>query len=361
MRFRSSALLARAAARLPFEIGVADVHRVTDEQLREVWLHARLGVLVASAFAIVMAVYWQGTVPASLLQGWLVAKLGVAGVRVIQAYAYFHNPHSGGARWRRATLVMLALDGAVWGVAGCWLALQAMPVASFGLAALAAVSCVATFGLQVSSRATAAYVVPILVPSILGALWRTDETGAVGCISLTLLLLLQLATAYRTELRWAERQLLRLQAQRLAQEKDDALALALRQSSLKSQFFANVSHELRTPLHGILGLARLLHLELAEPAQRRRVELIDASGTHLLALINDLLVVSRVEAGQFALRPQPFELVAQIEQVADVCAVRAQAQGLAFVCRIELEQPACGPITLGYGSHFGLGLFTATP
>ena len=339
MRLRSPVLLARAASRLQFDIGAADAHRVTDEQLREVWLHVRLGALVASTFAIVMVAYWQGALPAPLLQAWLVAKLGVAGVRLIQAYVYFRDPQAGGARWRHATLALLVLDGAVWGVAGWWLAMQPAPIASFSFAVLAAVSCVATFGLQVSLMATAAYVVPILVPTLLGAAWRADETGAVGCISLTMLLLLQLATAYRSELRWSERQLLRLQAQHLAQEKVDALALALRQSSLKSQFFANVSHELRTPLHGILGLARLLHLDSVEPGQRRRVELIDASGTHLLGLINDLLDVSRMEAGQFALRPEAFELVAQIDQVADVCAARAQVQGLAFVRRIELDQP----------------------
>lgn len=339
MHFRSSGLLARAASRLPFDIGVADAHRVTDEQLREVWLHSRLGVVVASAFAAVMVVYWQGTLPASLLLAWLATKLAIAGVRLIQAYAYFRDPQSGGARWRHATLAMLTLDGVIWGIAGGWLAMQAVSVATFGLAVMAAVSCVATFGLQVSLLATSAYVVPILVLTILGALWRADETGAVGCVSLSMLLLLQLATAYRSELRWSERQLLRLQAQRLAQEKADALALALRQSSLQSQFFTNVSHELRTPLHGILGLARLLQLESVDPGQRRRAELIDASGTHLLGLINDLIDVSRIEAGEFALRPQPFELVAQIEQVADVCAARAQVQGLAFTCRIELEQP----------------------
>jgi len=320
-------------------MAAGDAHRVTDEQLREVWLHSRVGVLVASAFAVVMVVYWQGTLPASLLQTWLAAKLGVAGLRTIQAYAYFTDREAGGVRWRNATLTMVALDGAIWGVAGCWLAMQSVPVAMFCLAALAAVSCVATFGLQVSLMATAAYVVPILVPTIAGALWRGDEISGVGGISLTMLLLLQLATAYRSELRWSERQLLRLQAQHLAQEKADALAHALRQSSLQSQFFTNVSHELRTPLHGILGLASLLLLESAEPVQRRRAELIDASGTHLLELINDLLDVSRIEAGQFALRPQPFDLVAQVEQVADVCAVRAQAQGLAFVRRIELERP----------------------
>jgi len=339
MRLRSPVLLARAASRLRFDIGATDALRVTDEQLREVWLHVRLGALVASTFAIVMAAYWQGVLPTPLLQAWLVAKLGVAAVRLIQAYVYFRDPQAGGARWRHATLALLVLDGAVWGVAGWWLAMQSAPLASFSFAVLAAVSCVATFGLQVSLMATAAYVVPILVPTILGAAWRADETGAVGCISLTMLLLLQLATAYRSELRWSERQLLRLQAQHLAQEKVDALALALRQSSLKSQFFANVSHELRTPLHGILGLARLLHLDTVESGQRRRVELIDASGTHLLGLINELLDVSRIEAGQFALRPEAFELVAQIEQVADVCAARAQVQGLAFVRRIELDQP----------------------
>ncbi len=339
MDFQSPGLLARAASRLPFDIGVADAHRVTDEQLREVWLHSRLGVLVASAFAAVMVVYWQGTLPAMLLQTWLLAKLGVAAVRLVQAYVYFSDPKSGGARWRYGTLVMLALDGAIWGIAGGWLAMQPVPIASFALAVLAAVSCVATFGLQISLMATSAYVVPILVLTICGALWRTDETGVVGCVSLAMLLLLQLATAYRSELRWSERQLLRLQALHLAQEKADALALALRQSSLQSQFFANVSHELRTPLHGILGLARLLHLESTEPAQHRRAELIDASGTHLLGLINDLLDVSRIEAGQFALRPQAFELVAQIEQVGDICAARAQVQGLAFTCQTELERP----------------------
>ena len=339
MRFRSSALLARAASRLPFDIGVGDAHHVTDEQLREVWLHSRLGMVAAGVFAIVIVVYWQGALPALLLQGWLSVKLIVTALRMIQAVSFFRDAQAGGARWRHATLAMIALDGAIWGVAGGWISTQSVPVASFGFAVLAAISCVATFGLQISLPATAAYVVPILVPTILGGLWRADETGAVGCISLTLLLLLQLATAYRSELRWAERQLLRLQAQNLAQEKADALALALRQSSLKSQFFANVSHELRTPLHGILGLARLLHIESTDAGQQRRAELIDASGTHLLGLINDLLDVSRIEAGQFALRPQPFELVSQIEQVADVCAARAQVQGLAFERRIEIARP----------------------
>jgi signal transduction histidine kinase/CheY-like chemotaxis protein len=333
-------MLSRAAARLPIEIDAADAERVANAQLREVWLHSRHGVWMSGAFAIVMAVYWHGSFAADLVQGWIALKLLSSGVRVVQARAYFRAASPGGARWRDATLALLAVDGALWGVAGFWVVAHApLAIASFSLAMLAAISCVATFGLQVSMRATAAYVLPILLPTAAGMLLRGDEIAWVGGIGVLLLVTLQLAVAVRSELDWCEGQLLRLQAQQLVRAKDDALALALRQSGVKSQFFANVSHELRTPLHGILGLARLLQMEVTDPGQRRRVGLIDASGTHLLGLINDLLDVSRIEAGQFAVRPQAFELCAQVDQVAEICALRAQEQGLGFVQHIELDRP----------------------
>jgi len=340
MRFRTSAMLIRAAARLPIEIAASDTERVADAQLREVWLHSRHGVWMSAAFAVVMAVYWFETFPAALVQGWIAIKLVSSCVRMGQAHAYFSSTDPGGPRWRHATLALLAADGAIWGLAGFWTIAHApLAVASFSLAMLAAISCVATFGLQVSVRATAAYVLPILSPTVVGMLLRADEIAWVGGIGLLLLATLQLAVATRSELGWCEGQLLRLQAQQLVREKDDALALALRQSGVKSQFFANVSHELRTPLHGILGVARLLQTETTDPGQRRRIGLIDASGTHLLGLINDLLDVSRIEAGQFAVRPQAFELCAQVDQVAEICALRAHEQGLQFVQHVELERP----------------------
>ena len=340
MRLRTSAMLARAAARLPFELDAADAERVADAQLREVWLHSRLGIWMSAAFAVLMAAYWLNAFPAGLVQGWITLKLVSSCVRFVQSRMYFAARGVSGVGWRYATLSLLVVDGAIWGLAGFWTSAYAsLATASFSVALLAAISSVATFGLQVSMRATAAYVLPILLPSLCGMLLRGDELGWVGAIGLILLMALQLTVAVRSELAWCEGQLLRLQAQQLVRQKDDALALALRQSGVKSQFFANVSHELRTPLHGILGLARLLRSEVGDAAQRRRVDLIDASGTHLLGLINELLDVSRIEAGQFTVRPQPFELCVQIDQVAEVCALRAQEQGLQFVQRIELERP----------------------
>jgi CheY-like chemotaxis protein len=132
---------------------------------------------------------------------------------------------------------------------------------------------------------------------------------------------------------------LRLRAQALSVEKDEALKLALRQSAVKTQFISNVSHELRTPLHGILGVTRLLQLEASEPAVTRRLELIESSGTHLLGLINDLLDISRIEAGQFAMRSERFELGAVVQNLADLYTVRATDKGLDFTLNLQLDTP----------------------
>ncbi|HSI60295.1 MAG TPA: ATP-binding protein, partial [Ideonella sp.] len=282
---------------------------------------------------------------ATLLQGWVALKLAVAAVRVGQgrvfrqteagrppAPAGLHRsvPPGCAPGWHRATLTLLALDGAVWGVAGVWLVSGPETTASLVAAVLACIACVATFGLQVSLRATASYVLPMLVPTALALVARGDRFGAFGGIGLLLLTALQMVTASRAERRLADGILLRLRAQELAGEKEAALRLALRQSAVKSQFLGNVSHELRTPLHGILGLARLLHLDSDEPVSRQRIELIESSGRHLLALINDLLDISRIEMGRFTLRDEPFELLTQLEQVTAVHALRAEDRGLHF-------------------------------
>ena len=275
---------------------------VADEQLRMVWSHAHVGTVIATVFAILFALHLRGSAaPAVVVDAWLAAKVVVAAVRIWQGWRYRRAGQPGGRRWRLATHALLALDGMVWGAAGLVLMSAALPVAALVAAVLACVACVATFGLQVSTRATAAYVAPILALTAAGLLLRGDEVGSLGGTGLAMLLGLQLVTAQRSQQRVLESVLLRVQAQRLAAEKDAALKLALHQSAVKTQFLANISHELRTPLHGILGIARLLHLEANDAAVLRRVELIEGSGTHLLGLINDLLDVSRLDAGHLAL------------------------------------------------------------
>lgn len=309
-----------------------------DEQLQMVWGHARIGLLMATAFALLLALYLQGQVPAAGLGAWVAAKLGVAGVRLLQSRAFARGAF--GAGWRHATHGLLALDGLVWGVAGAWLTGGDTTMASLVTAALACISCIATFGLQISRWATASYVCPMLLPTAGGLLWRADEFGLLGGLGVLMLLALLLATSSQSQRRLAEGFLLRRQAQDLAREKNEALNLALRQSAVKSQFLGNVSHELRTPLHGMLGLVRLLSQELPAGASQRRLALIDASGRHLLSLITDLLEVARGETDRPTLQVQPFDLAELLEQLGALHAMRAEDRGLTLVVEQGLPAPA---------------------
>jgi len=335
-----AAAIDRAAQRLSDPPEPAARAVVRAEQLRMVWGHSSVGIVVASVFAVMLAAFARGAADASLVWGWLALKLSLAALRLVQAFRFQRRGvGSDPSRWERWTWLSLAVDGLAWGAAGGWLAGGPVTIASVSAAALAGVASVATFGLQVSLVATLAYIAPILLLTSAGMLLRGDDIGVIGGVGLLLFLGLQLATARRAERRLIDSLLLGLKAQELAAAKNAALELALRQSAVRAQFLASISHELRTPLHGILGIARLLHLESDSPRLTGRIELIEASGSHLLSIINDLLDISRLEAGRFAMRSECFELTAQLDNVVATHEVRAEDHGLRLHAAVHIERP----------------------
>ena len=337
--------LERAALEIGLQLLPAQRAQVAHEQTRMVLLHTRLGTVAATAFAMILAWYLHGKLgpglPQLWLAAWVVLKLLVAGARMVLAAAWAAQAGDGAhaARWQHAMLALLALDGLVWGVAGWAMMDQSVPMVALAVAVLDGVSCVATFGLQVRLAATAAYVLPMLLPLVLGLAQRDDDIAHFAALGQLLLMLLLLGTARATAQRLATGMLLRLQADALVAEKDAALRLAHEQSAERKRFMAKVSHELRTPLHGMLGLTRLLHLEASDATMRHRLELIDSSGTLLLGLINDLLDVSRTEAGHFSLTADDFDLSALLTQEAELFALRAANKGLQFRLDLQLPQP----------------------
>ena len=109
-------------------------------------------------------------------------------------------------------------------------------------------------------------------------------------------------------------------------------------SRAKSRFLANMSHELRTPLNGVLGFSQLLaHETELSDRNRERIRLIRSSGDHLLGLINDVLDLSKVEAGRVELRLAPVDLGALIRELGATFAPRATQRGLQF--EMELQWP----------------------
>jgi len=97
----------------------------------------------------------------------------------------------------------------------------------------------------------------------------------------------------------------------------------------KSVFLANMSHELRTPLNAILGFSQLLASDPEIPAnQREDLDIINHSGAHLLRVINDVLEMSKIEAGHFRLNTQLFNFTHSIKTVIDMMKARAREKGL---------------------------------
>ncbi len=115
---------------------------------------------------------------------------------------------------------------------------------------------------------------------------------------------------------------------------------AERASGAKSTFLATMSHEIRTPMNAILGYAQLLLRETAlASAQREQVEIILGSGEHLLTLINDVLEMSKIEAGRAELTPEPFDLHELLRNVNHMCIGLARAKGLALTFELDPSLP----------------------
>ncbi|NER83373.1 MAG: response regulator [Leptolyngbya sp. SIO1D8] len=108
----------------------------------------------------------------------------------------------------------------------------------------------------------------------------------------------------------------------------------------KSAFLANMSHELRTPLNGILGYTQILARDrTCTPKQKDAIQTIHQCGSHLLTLINDILDLSKIEAQKIELAQQEFHLLGFLEEISDICRIRATQQGLSFQYEVTGELP----------------------
>jgi len=120
-------------------------------------------------------------------------------------------------------------------------------------------------------------------------------------------------------------------------ELEEARDAANAANVLKTQFLANMSHEIRTPLNGVLAMAEVMSLGELLPVQRDRLDVIRRSGTLLLAVLNDVLDLSKIEAGKLTLFEDDFDIAGVVEHARDNFSVMAHAKGLAFTLDVAPE------------------------
>lgn len=107
----------------------------------------------------------------------------------------------------------------------------------------------------------------------------------------------------------------------------------------KSEFLTNMSHEIRTPLNAVIGFSELLHKAFSDTKLQGYVESIHAAGTSLLNLINDILDLSKIEAGMMTIQPAPYDLRTVLKEIEQIFRQKVADKRLAFVLEVDADIP----------------------
>ncbi|NVZ10501.1 CHASE domain-containing protein [Allochromatium humboldtianum] len=167
--------------------------------------------------------------------------------------------------------------------------------------------------------------------------WLAWAVGVVGLLFATLLQVLMLGMTGRAafiqrqneQLHLAKEEIRVLNAD-LEAKVEARTAEARAASAAKSEFLSHMSHEIRTPLNAVLGLVQVMEQSSTNPEQRDLITSIRAAGRSLMLLLNDILDLSKIEAGKLQLESRPFFLASMLEQLESLLGPTARAKGLHF-------------------------------
>ena len=254
--------------------------------------------------------------------------------------------------WRTRIIVGEAIHGVVWAAMPLMLTGVNDPAAKTFCVALLLIE--SAFNTMISATvpiAVYAATIPLAISLVFYVGFKSLSDSSTAVLTMALLTqLLFVILAKRVHLILVKRLVFQVEKEELITEleqskanSDEARRRAEEASYAKSRFLATMSHELRTPLNAILGFSEVLKNELfgahAIPVYKDYSNDIHMSGQHLLMLINEILDLSRVEAGRYELQEESVSLAGIAEDCRHLLTIRAQKRGIKIKELIEPEMP----------------------
>ena len=243
--------------------------------------------------------------------------------------------------WQQAYSTTVLVNAGIWGGLNAiliWYYFPSWPayLISFCTAGLAAGGTTAT---HTHLRLSQAFVVLMLVPSAVTLMMISEaDSRVIGLLYLLYFLFLMVLSRQLNRRYWDALRNSRLLEEQVVQLQE-ARNLAEAANRAKSQFLANMSHEVRTPLNAVLGLAQVGKRSSHDREARIRFGYILSSGRHLLGIVNEILDLSKLDAGKLRVDSLPFELAANVDDALGLVRESAHAKQLTLTVELDPELP----------------------
>jgi two-component system cell cycle sensor histidine kinase PleC len=314
----------------------------------------------------------QAWAPLNLALAWMAVSLTMIGARYLLGAKYLSlpNPEAEAGLYRVLFVALQLFDGAAW--AGGILLLMTSPDPSahgFTFVLLVLIAGAISMTASAIPAAVGAGFAPIVMATLwaIGAKSATDFAMlAALCVGVLLYFILLANRLLRSALAGLsfqeEKDALIAELEQANYNSDEARRRAESANLAKSRFLATMSHELRTPLNAILGFSEVMKAELfgphTSPSYLEYASDIHSSGQHLLMLINEILDLSRVEAGRYELKEEAVSLPGVVEECRHLLALRARTKNIEVIediddglPRIWADERALRQITLNILSN----------
>lgn len=327
--------------------------RVDGELVRLVfgsWIHYADGIPFALMIAVLMS-GWFPTLrsgPAPFWALWLAAPLvwSAVGLFLLRCYQRQDWKFSS-AGWTRRLMVLWCGHGAIWGLMAPVFMSRGNPVNEALVCALVIGAMVHGFFLLYPLRAILLMNLAVLcIVAELGFMAEGGPLAVVFAIALPPFAGLIVFNAWRLSHEFRAAVELRFRNEEIARALDFARHAAEQANRAKSEFLANMSHELRTPLNAIIGFSELIREQLAPNNVGKHIAYagdILASGRHLLAVINQVLDLAKIESGKMQLELKEFPVSRLLQDCMRIIRVRAQEKGL----QLTLDDHCTGAVMKG--------------